>query len=139
MLTKEYTTITTTGGVTSTTPQYDYQFYSVNQSAGDVMQIRRGRARLYINKTTNPKPWAAPLGSSTTSAAPTNYAACTYGIGGTACTGAVVAALPASVTINSVAVTATAFPGSLVIPISASASALNFSGLAAIVFAYNLF
>jgi len=37
---------------------YDLQLTSVNDSAGDYIIIRRGRAKLYINKDTNPKPFA---------------------------------------------------------------------------------
>jgi len=57
MLTKEWVTSTANPKV----PVFDLQLTSVNSSTKDQINIRRGRAQLYINKSVNPKPYALGL------------------------------------------------------------------------------
>jgi len=46
---------------TVTPAVFDLQLTTVNSAAGDQILIRRGRAKLYINKDINPKPYGLSL------------------------------------------------------------------------------
>jgi hypothetical protein len=65
---------------TVTPALFDLQLTTVNSAAGDQILIRRGRAKLYINKDINPKPYGLSLDTVTNVVSSATTVAITSGL-----------------------------------------------------------